>query len=189
METHRQRDNQAAATWCHRERFGRCPRHRTPRWRISRQARGPAPTVRPRYPGTSSGIVGSNRRIILYQVVALSSRWDRLRRSANNDGKLEKWTKSRGWVFTPGMSNPRPVTLSRAVLQRFYILTFENFTCIFRRLLSSTSINQCFISVIFYTRFILLIKRSFEFVVQCLYYHKFLTCGPHNTFKFVAGRF
>ena len=70
--------------------------------------------------------------------------------------------------------------------QRFYILIFKNSTYIFRRFFNSISINECFISVIIYTRFILLIKRSFEFIIQCLYYHKFLTCGPRNIFKFVA---
>ena len=87
------------------------------------------------------------------------------------------------------MSNPRPVTLSHAALQRFYILTFKNSTYIFCRFFNSISINECFISPIFYTRFILLIKRSFEFIIQCLYYYKFLSCGPRNIFKFVAGPF
>ena len=55
--------------------------------------------------------------------------------------------------FRSGMSN------QPAALQRFYILTFKNSTYIFRRFLNSISINECFISLIFYTRFILLIKR------------------------------
>ena len=52
-----------------------------------------------------------------------------------------------------GMSNPRPAILSHAALQRFYILTFKNSTYIFRRFFNSISINECFISPIFYTKF------------------------------------
>ena len=48
----------------------------------------------------------------------------------------------------------QPATVSHATLQRFYILTFKNSTYILRRFFNS--INECFISVIFYTRFILL---------------------------------
>ena len=56
-------------------------------------------------------------------------------------------------------NNPRLATLSPAALQRFCILTFKNSTYIFRRFFDNICINECFISVIFYTRFILLIKR------------------------------
>ena len=73
--------------------------------------------------------------------------------------------------FRPGMSN-LPHFLARP-FKDFTFSLFKNSTYISRRFSNSISINAYFISVIFYTRFILLIKRSFEFVIQCLYYHKF----------------
>ena len=74
-------------------------------------------------------------------------------------------------------------------LQRFYILTFKNSTSISRHFFNSISINECFISLIFYTSFILFIKRSFEFIIRCLYCHKFLTCGPSKILHFDFQKF
>ena len=70
---------------------------------------------------------------------------------------VAQWSESRGksrqlaiFESKPGMSNPRPTTLSHAALfLDFYILTFKNSTYIFRRFFNSISINECFISLIF----------------------------------------
>ena len=71
-----------------------------------------------------------------------------------------------------GMSNPQPAILSHAALQRFYILTFKNSTYIFR-FFNSISINECFISLIFYTKY----KKDY------LYWYKYVQYSPPENLR------